>query len=682
MTALAESQRSRRPALVELLAVELAPREGRWAAVARIAGGCAITVAIAMVFQIPQPTYMAYIVFLISKDEKNATVTSALGGLVAVTLAILLVLGLELIDTAEPALRLPLMAMATFAAMFTARTFALGPISFLAGFVIVLLQSLVDDIPNPEALTRATLWAWVVVTVPIAVTVIINLLFGQGTVALMGRTVRKVLQELETSIASGGHRQSLHEWRARLVPLLETARQGAEKALLKGRITVSVIRALLEALVILDAVPDNLPEAVRQDLANRVRACRRAIESGNAAFEHVSTAPPSQAVDAGIEQSPAVIALFGTLSVLSAAIGRRDPPPDSTETHRPPRQPFVADAFSNPAHWQFALKTTMAVMIAYAAYTLLDWPGVRTAIVTCFFVALSSLGETVHKLVLRLSGAIIGGVIAGLCIVFVLPHLTDIGELCLLIAAVSLCAAWVATSSELLSYAGMQIAFAFFLGVLQGYAPATDLTVLRDRIAGILLGNIVITIVFSAFWPQSARAGIRAALAEAMRAIGGMLRRPPDLEEARMRTVQALARADHLRTLSLFELRMLPGHAPQSRVLSVADIERLAAAAFVVTTDSLAPYAEPGSTGLLAQWAESAADSLSRNQPLPPSPASSPAALAASSKGPVASSDAPGDSSPGDSSKASSDRGLHARTVQHALEQLESEVRHVAAATH
>ena len=183
MTALAESERSRHP-FIELLAVELAPREGRWAAVARIATACAITVAIAMVFQIPEPTYMAYIVFLLSKDEKNATVTSALGALIAVTLAILLTLGLELIDTAEPALRLPLMALATFVAMFTARTFALGPISYLAGFVVVLLQTLVDDVPSPEALTRATLWTWVVVFVPVAVTVIVNLVFGQGAVTL------------------------------------------------------------------------------------------------------------------------------------------------------------------------------------------------------------------------------------------------------------------------------------------------------------------------------------------------------------------------------------------------------------------------------------------------------------------------------------------------------------------
>src|SRR5277367_711158 len=232
MTALAESHRSR--SLLEVLAIELASREGRWAAVARIAAGSTITVVIAMLFQIPQPTYMAYIGFLISKDEKNATLTAALGGLAAATLAVLLVLGLELIDTAEPALRLPLMAMATFAAMFTARTFALGPISFLAGFVIVLLQSLVDDVPSPEALTHATLWTWVVVFVPLAVTIIVNLVFGQGAVAFMDRSVRKVLKGWETSLANGDYCKSLPEWRAQLLPLLEIAEHGTKEGARTG----------------------------------------------------------------------------------------------------------------------------------------------------------------------------------------------------------------------------------------------------------------------------------------------------------------------------------------------------------------------------------------------------------------------------------------------------------------
>jgi multidrug resistance protein MdtO len=654
MTALAESQRSR--PLLEVLALELASREGRWAAVARIATGSAITVAIAMVFQIPQPTYMAYIVFLISKDEKNSTVTAALGASIAVTLAVLLTLGLEIIDTSEPALRLPLMALATYAGMFTARTFALGPISYLAGFLIVLLQSLVDDVPSPETLTRLTLWTWVVVCVPIAVTVIVHFLFGQGAVAFMDRSVRKILKAWETSLANGDYRKSLPNWRGQLLPLLEIAQHSTKKAARTSRITVPVIHALLDALVIFEALPDDLPDDLREELASRLRASRQAIESDAAPPMHDSLAPPVQFVGASNQQSPAVIAVHSALSALLSAISRPVTSPEKTEAHHPPRRLFVADAFSNPAHWQFALKTTMAVMISYAIYTLLDWPGMRTAIVTCFFVALSSLGETVHKLLLRLSGAVIGGLISGLCIVFVLPHFTDIGQLCLLIFTVSVGAAWVATSSELLSYAGMQIAFAFFLGILQGYAPATDLTVLRDRVAGILLGNIVITIVFSSFWPQSARSSVRAALAEALRAIGEVIRRPRNAEEARIRTVQALVRADHLRTLSLFELRMLPSHARESlRLPSVGNIERLAGAAFAVSTDAISPYAETGSTARLAEWAESAADNVSRDWPLPPSPA------------PIASSPATA-IEPG------------ARLSLHAIEQLESEVQHVASA--
>jgi len=656
MTALAESKRSR--PFLEVFAAELAPRRGRWAAVARIATGSTIAVVIAMIFQIPQPTYMAYIVFLISKDEKNATVTAALGASIAVTLAILLVLGLEIIDTSEPALRLPLMAMATFAAMFTARTFALGPISYLAGFIIVLLQSVVDDVRSPEVLTHLTLWTWVVVCVPIAVTVVVDLLFGQAAATFMDRTVLKVLMQWERSLANGDYRESLSEWRAQLLPLLEIAQHSTEKRPRAGRITVPVIRALLDALVIFEVLPDDLPIAVRDELAGRLRACRQAIGSDAAPVMTDSPAPPLQFAGAGNEQSPQMIAARSALSTLLSAISRPVASPDKTEAHHPPRQLFVADAFSNPANWQFALKTTMAVMISYATYTLLDWPGMRTAIVTCFFVALSSLGETVHKLLLRLSGAVIGGLISGLCIVFVLPHFTDIGQLCLLIFAVSLGAAWVATSSELLSYAGMQIAFAFFLGILQGYAPATDLTVLRDRVAGIVLGNIAITIIFSTFWPQSARSAIRAALADALRATGEVIRRPRDAAVARMRAIQALVRADHLRTLTLFELRMLPSHARESHnVPSVTSVERLAAAAFVIATDAISPYAETASAARLAAWAESAADDVSSRRPLPASPTPSTAA--------PESAIAPG-----------------ARISQHAIEELESEVRHVASAAH
>ena len=62
-------------------------RARRGLAVARIAAGCTITVAIAMVFRIPLAAYMAYMVFLTSKDDSAATLTMAVAGAFAVTLA-------------------------------------------------------------------------------------------------------------------------------------------------------------------------------------------------------------------------------------------------------------------------------------------------------------------------------------------------------------------------------------------------------------------------------------------------------------------------------------------------------------------------------------------------------------------------------------------------------------------
>jgi multidrug resistance protein MdtO len=234
--------------------------------------------------------------------------------------------------------------------------------------------------------------------------------------------------------------------------------------------------------------------------------------------------------------------------------------------------------------------------------------------VTVFFVALGSVGETVHKLTLRISGAIIGGLIAGLSIVFVLPHFTDIGQLCALTAVVGLFAGWVTTSSERLSYAGMQIALAFFMGMLQTYSPATDLTVLRDRVVGILLGNVVMTLVFSSLWPESAIMRLRGALADALRAIAALLRSPENAEMNRQHTVEALARADNFQALSRFEIELLPRH---THLPDLHGIERLAGAAFVATSDPLARDIDVQARGLLGDWLDRAAQATAAGSALP-----------------------------------------------------------------
>jgi multidrug resistance protein MdtO len=579
--------------LLTFLAQELAPREGRGLAVARIAAGCTITVAIAMVFRIPLAAYMAYMVFLTSKDDIAGTARMAVAATLAITLGVICSLGLAQISLGDPAIRLPAMALMTFLAMFSARTFALGPISFLAGFIVVTMQSVVDQVPNPEAFTRLTLWLWVVVVVPVAVTMLINLLFGPAASAVAERGVRKVLTDLEAALTSGEIANRLAQWRAILVPLAEKSRNPP------------AIHRLLDVLVILEAYPDPMPPREQTRLAALVRGCRDALGRRSSL---VTEAPPEA------ESTPEAHAATHAFAELRCELSRtRSPQPAHTE--QKPRQLFVPDALSNPAHWQFALKTTIAIMIVYSVYTLLDWPGLLTSIVTVFFVALGSVGETVHKLTLRISGAIIGGLIAGLSIVFVLPHFDDIGQLCVLTAIVTLFAGWVTTSSERLSYAGMQIALAFFMGMLQTYSPATDLTVLRDRVVGILLGNVVMTLVFSGLWPESAVTRLRGALADALRGTAALLKSPRNVAAAnREHTIEALVRADNFEALSRFEMDMLPR---QTHLPDLHGIERLAGAAFVATSEPVAGDAEAQAVALLGDWLGRAAQAMAEGSALP-----------------------------------------------------------------
>jgi len=187
---------------------------------------------------------------------------------------------------------------------------------------------------------------------------------------------------------------------------------------------------------------------------------------------------------------------------------------------------FVPDAFTNPAHVHFALKVTFAAMFCYIVYMAIDWSGIHTALITCTFIALESTGATLHKGVLRIGGCIIGGALALFTIVFLMPHMDTIASLVVVVACASAIAGWVATGSEVISYGGLQIAFAFFYSVFQGYAPDTDLDNVRNRVVGILFGLIVTGVVFRYIWPERTIDRLRAALRQALRQLARLVEIP------------------------------------------------------------------------------------------------------------------------------------------------------------
>src|SRR5256714_5674274 len=238
--------------------------------------------------------------------------------------------------------------------------------------------------------------------------------------------------------------------------------------------------------------------------------------------------------------------------------------PKSGEHRSKPKSLFVPDAFTNPAHVHFALKVTFAAMFCYIVYEAIDWSGIHTAFITCTFIALESTEATLYKGTLRIVGCVIGGALALFSIVFLMPHMETIASLVVLVACAAAIAGWVATGSERISYAGLQLAFAFFYSVFQGYAPETDLDNVRNRVIGILFGLIVTGLVFQYIWPERTIDRLRDVLRQALRQLARLLESAQygtPLEEAKSEahgliaeTSKSFDQARHYAELTSFEL--------------------------------------------------------------------------------------------------------------------------------
>ena len=572
--------------LGSLLREELAPRPGRLAGALRTAACCCVVVTVGMIFEIPLLAYAAYIVLLITGEDVVATFLVGLAGILAATLALGTSLFLYSFDAGEPALRLPLIAIVTAAGLYASRALKkAGPVAFLGAFVLVMSQTIVDLFATTEVLVHLLCWLWVVVALPVAVTLVVHLVTGERPNARARRSALAVLRGLADALRHPGA-GSVRERHADAVDLVESSRRAAmADATAKRRLDsdARLIEILATLLAMQEVLPVETPAALRAPLADACDACADVFERADATPPLLEPLADDLFDEAPPGARPVVRALAAGVTRLRDGLERRrlgiaDRKPDAIRRPATSRRDRLDDL-------HFALKTALAVMLAYLIYTGLGWPEISTAITTCFFVSLGSLGESIHKFTLRITGALLGGVAAGLCIAFVLPSMTNIGHLCLLVGAATVISAWVAASSPRLSYMGLQIAFAFFLGIFQGYAPPAEFTVLRDRVLGILLGNVLVTVIFSTLWPTSAKARAETLTEQALEELaafaGAGMPRDGGL---RLAVLGSIEEARRLSSIAALELRMIPPGAsagPPRRPVSVPAVERLAGFVFV-----------------------------------------------------------------------------------------------------
>jgi len=188
---------------------------------------------------------------------------------------------------------------------------------------------------------------------------------------------------------------------------------------------------------------------------------------------------------------------------------------------------LATDAFTNTRHAKFALKGCLAAGLCYVVYNAIDWPGISTSVTTCFLTALTTIGSSRQKQLLRFAGAVVGGFIFGMgAQIFILPYIDSIFGFTILVAAVTAFSAWFLTCSPRLSYFGVQVALAFYLINLEEFAVQTSLAVARDRVVGVLLGLFAMWLVFDQLWGAPAGVEMRKVFVQTVRSIAQYAREP------------------------------------------------------------------------------------------------------------------------------------------------------------
>jgi multidrug resistance protein MdtO len=195
-------------------------------------------------------------------------------------------------------------------------------------------------------------------------------------------------------------------------------------------------------------------------------------------------------------------------------------------------KPLAPDALDNPEHLKFALKGCLAASLCYVIYNSIAWPGISTAVTTCLLTALTTIGSSRQKQILRFAGAIVGGFLLGMgAQIFILPHLDSITGFTVLFVVVT-ALSWFLTSSPRLSYFGLQVALAFYLINLQEFAFQTSLAVARDRVVGILLGLSVMWLVFDQLWSASAALEMKRKFISTVRLLAQLVREPLSTDQS------------------------------------------------------------------------------------------------------------------------------------------------------
>ena len=501
----------------DFLKKELAPYPGRGALVARVVISATLTMILIITFRIPGGYVGALTAFLFSRENLVSTARSAIFFIGAFLIGALFIpIGARLLAS-PPETHFLWIACSLFVAFSLLRCLT----NFAAGTALAIVIANIVGIwylPGPPGRNvELTLWQVAGTSLGALVTLGVEVVFhavqrrDELQVGLDSRLA--VIEQLMDDYAAD--RPVSPATQAGLAQFAVVGAGSLRRYLARASYT-QLYRARMTTLVALVGRSIDFAAALSSAFPalldrNQERAARlkRTLADVRLCFRTHGQQPGEPALEPSpSSDTPLLSEIESMVSLMPSIFSNEhavDPGLEPLEDEPGTSRIFIFDAFSNPEHLRYILGGTLASMLCYVFYVSLDWRNLSTSITTCVLTALTSIGTSRQKQVLRISGFLLGGVIAGIgAQIFILPLIDSITGFTVLFATVTAVAAWVATGSSRISYAGVQIAFAFYLVHLSDFSIQTDLTVARDRVLGVLLGVTMMWLVFERLFPRSA----------------------------------------------------------------------------------------------------------------------------------------------------------------------------------
>ena len=516
---------------------ELTFYSGRAGKMARITISVVLTFIVMETFRIPGEVYGVISVFLVSRDTTSDSIRSTVWSILATAVGIAVLLLGAAVFVDSQFLHFFFLMVGYFVLFFLARILV-NPVvapNMMVGFYA---SSIVwDGATSPEAQVQGTLWILLSVSTGLVIACVIELLLvRQGPVEQLLRDLDNRIRSVEDVFRNYFEERDATIKRQASEKLASLAVVGTGRLRREMQVitknhshsltsyaelstAIAVTGRLVDVTASLDAVrtaPSNSDRERLRVMAEELERTRlhlmRGERSDPVPFQY------SREASAGVPALPVLERMVQLFPVALQPSATAAPGGDEGEPETTPL--IVNEAFANPDHLRFAAKGTLAAMICYVIYSAVDWPGISTAVLSCFLTALSTIGGSKQKQINRLAGAAAGGALGIAALVFIVPSIDSIAWISLVIAVGTYFSAWFATASPRISYFGLQTALGFYLTVLQGFSEGTSLEPPRDRLVGVLLSVVVMGFVFDRLWPTSAAQEMRRECMRTLRSMG------------------------------------------------------------------------------------------------------------------------------------------------------------------